>query len=234
MGWFYGWGFDPMYFLFMLPGLLIVLFAQAKVKGTFAKFDNVPTLQGLTGAQAARRILDMNGLHNVRIEQVAGKLTDHFDPKANVIRLSAATYGRATVGAVGVAAHECGHAIQYAVGYAPIKLRSAIVPLCNFGSGLSVPVMVMGFIFSLPGLVYFGIGLFALVVVFQLVTLPVEFNASNRALATLNESGMVTPEESTGVRSVLTAAGLTYVAAMLQSLLMLLYYIARFGGRRRD
>lgn len=233
MGWFYGWGMDPVYFLFMIPGLLIVLYAQAKVKSTFAKYNNVPTMQGITGAEAARRILDMNGLHNVPVQQIPGELSDNFDPKSNVVRLSAATYGRATVGAVGVAAHECGHAIQYATGYAPIKLRNAIVPICSIGSGLSVPVIILGFFLSMPSLVTVGIVLFALVVLFQLVTLPVEFNASNRALQTLTQSGMVTPEEGQGVRSVLTAAGLTYVAAMLQSILTLLYYVLRFSGRGR-
>lgn len=228
------WGmFDPVYFLYMLPGLIIVLFAQAKVKSTFNKYNKVSTYQGLTGAQAARAILDQNGLQNVAIEQVAGQLTDHYDPKTNVVRLSQATYGKATVGAVGVAAHECGHAIQYARGYTPIKIRTSIVPICNLGSSISIPLMLFGFIFNLYGLVYFGIALFALVVLFQLVTLPVEFNASKRAIISLNESGMVTPEESNGVKKVLSAAALTYVAALLQSLLMLLYYISRFGGRRR-
>lgn len=225
--------FDPLYFLYMLPGLVLVLFAQAKVKSTFAKYDRVPTWQNLTGAQAARLILDQNGLQNVPVEQVAGNLTDHYDPKTNVVRLSQATYGKATVSAVGVAAHECGHAVQYAQGYAPIKLRTGIVPICNLGSSLSVPLMVLGYILRTPELITAGIILFALVVFFQLVTLPVEFNASRRAISTLNQSGMVTPEESVGVKKVLSAAALTYVAALLQSFLILLYYIGRFSGRRR-
>lgn len=225
--------FDPLYFLYMLPGLIIVLYAQAKVKSTFAKYDNVPTWQNLTGAQAARIILDQNGLQNVPVEQVAGNLTDHYDPKTNVVRLSQATYGKATVSAVGVAAHECGHAVQYAQGYAPIKLRTGIVPICNLGSSLSVPLMVLGYLLQFQQLIYVGIALFALVVFFQLVTLPVEFNASRRAITTLNQSGMVTPEESVGVKKVLSAAALTYVAALLQSFLILLYYISRFSGKNR-
>lgn len=225
--------FNWSYFIFMIPPLLVTMWAQVKVKSTFSKYNNVPTMQGLTGAQAARRILDMNGLHNVPVQQVAGNLTDHFDPKANVIRLSASTYGHATVGAVGVAAHECGHAIQHATGYVPIKLRNAIVPVSNIGSGLSVPLIILGFILDYVNLVYVGIALFGLVVLFQLITLPVEFNASRRAIGTLNQSAMMTPEESRGVGKVLTAAALTYVAALLTSLAQLLYYVT-LAGRRRN
>ncbi|MGD9559393.1 MAG: zinc metallopeptidase [Oscillospiraceae bacterium] len=217
----------------MIPGLLISLWASAKVKSTFAKYQHVPTISGLTGAQATRRILDGNGLQAVRIERVAGNLSDHYDPKANVVRLSAGTYNSPSVGAVGVAAHECGHAVQHAEGYAPARLRSAIVPICNVGSGLSVPLIVIGFIFNMLQLVYVGIAFFSLAVLFQLVTLPVEFNASKRAILTLDSTGMVTPEESAGVRKVLSAAALTYVAALLTSLLQLLYYIT-IAGRRRN
>ncbi len=225
-------GFDLTYFLFMIPGLIITMWAQFKMKSTFAKYDKVRTQQGLTGAQAARAILDRNGLQAIPVQRVQGKLTDHFDPQANVVRLSEATYDAATIGGVGVAAHECGHAVQHATGYGPIKLRTAIVPICNIGSKLSVPLIFVGFLLSLTGLVYVGIGLFALAVLFQLVTLPVELNASSRAMATLAETGMVTPEEGDGVRKVLTAAALTYVAALLQSFLQLLYFVSMANRRR--
>lgn len=225
--------FDFSYLLFLLPGIILSLWAQVKVKSTFNKYNNYPTRQGLTGAQAARYILDSNGLHGVSIERVAGNLTDHYDPKTNVVRLSDSTYGNASVGAVGVAAHECGHAVQYAQSYWPIKMRSAIVPICNIGSSLSVPLILIGFVLNILNLVYIGIVLFSLVVLFQLITLPVEFNASQRAITALDNSGMVTPDESMGVRKVLTAAALTYVAALLTSLLQLLYYVSLAGRRRR-
>ncbi len=225
--------FNLSYLMFMLPGLLVGLWAQMKMKSTFAKYEKVQTLEGLTGAQAARRILDNSGLQNVRVERVGGRLSDHYDPRTNVVRLSDVTYNSATVGAVGVAAHECGHAIQHAQGYLPIKIRSAIVPITNIGSGLSVPLIFLGLFLTIPNLVTLGIILFSLVVIFQLVTLPVEFNASRRAMAILDSSNMVTPEESNGVRQVLTAAALTYVAALLTSLLQLLYYVSLAGGGRR-
>lgn len=224
--------FNWYYLAFMIPGLIITMWAQFKMKRTFAKYQNVPTLQGLTGAQAARSILDRSGLQAVPVDQIGGQLSDNYDPKGNAVHLSQATYGRATIGAVGVAAHECGHAVQHAEGYGPAKLRSAIVPMCNIGSGLSVPMIILGAVLNFPGLITVGIVLFSLAVLFQLVTLPVELNASRRALATLNSTGMVTPEESEGVRQVLTAAALTYLAALLTSLLQLLYYVTVFGRRR--
>ncbi len=219
--------FDYMYFLYMIPGLIISIWAQMKVKGTFAKYSKIRVQSGLSGAQAARRILDDNGLHNVRVEKVSGKLSDHFDPSSNVVRLSDSTYDATSVGAVGVAAHEVGHAIQHAQGYAPAKLRSAIVPVCNLGTSVSVPLIFLGFAFSLAQLIYVGIALFGLAVVFQLITLPVEFNASKRAIVTLGSNGMMTQEENNGVKKVLSAAALTYVAALVTSLLQLLYYISR-------
>lgn len=226
--------FNSLYFMFMIPGLLIGIFAQAKMKSAFAKYERVPTLQGLTGAQAARKILDANGLQNVKIERVAGRLSDHFDPRTNIVRLSDSIYGNATVGAVGVAAHECGHAIQYAQGYVPMKVRGSIIPLTNLGSGLSIPLIFLGMFLDMTGLAYVGIALFSMIVLFQLVTLPVEFNASRRAIQTLDDFNMVTPEESTGVRKVLTAAALTYVAALVTSMLQLLYYLTLMNGRRRN
>lgn len=230
--WFMMYNFN--YFLFILPGLIVGIWAQMKMKATFAKYEKVQTLEGITGAQAARRILDNSGLQNVAVERVSGRLSDHYDPRTNVVRLSDATYNSATVGAVGVAAHECGHALQHAQGYVPIKIRSSILPLCSMGSGVSVPLIFLGFILTMPSLVTLGIVLFSLVVLFQLVTLPVEFNASRRAMAILGSSNMVTPEEGEGVRKVLTAAALTYVAALLTSVLQLLYYITLAGGRRRN
>ncbi len=227
------YGYNMTYFLIMLPGLLITLWASAKMNGTFRKYQNVRTLSGMTGAQAARAILDANGLQDVPVNRVSGKLTDFYDPRTNSVSLSDATYASASVGAVGVAAHECGHAAQHAAGYFPARLRTAIVPVANIGSKLSIPLIILGFVLSIFQLVTAGIVLFSLAVLFQLVTLPVEFNASRRALATLGETGLVTPEEATGVRRVLTAAALTYVAALLQSLLQLLYYVMLAGRRRR-
>ncbi len=228
----YLYGFNMEYFLFMIPGLLITLWAQWKMKSTFKKYESVRTMQGLTGAQAARRILDMNGLQNVQVVRVSGHLTDHFDPRSNTVSLSQATYDAPTIGAVGVAAHECGHAVQHSVGYFPIKIRTAIVPLANIGSRLSIPLIFVGFILNALGLVYVGIALFGLAVLFQLVTLPVELDASRRAIHTLNDSGMVSAEESVGVRRVLTAAAMTYLAALLSSLLQLLYYVSMASRRR--
>ncbi len=229
----YAYGFNMYYFLFMIPGLLLTLWAQWKMKSTFAKYEKVYTAQGMTGAQAARLILDSNGLQNVQVQRVGGRLTDHYDPQTNIVNLSQATFDAPTIGGVGVAAHECGHAIQHAVGYGPIKLRMALVPICNWSSRLSIPLILIGFLLSITGLVYLGIILFSAAVIFQLVTLPVELDASRRAIATLNDSGMVTAEESAGVRKVLTAAAMTYLAALLTSMLQLLYYVFMAMGRRR-
>lgn len=225
--------YDYTYLLFMIPGLIITVWASAKMNSTYKKYQNVRILSGLTGAEAARRILDMNGLQHVAVNRVSGSLTDHYDPRTQTVSLSDSTYNSPSVGAVGVAAHECGHAVQDATGYTFLKVRNAIVPVCNIGSKLSVPLIIIGFILSMTQLVTVGIILFSLAVVFQLITLPVEFNASSRALQTLNDTGMVTPEESGGVQKVLTAAALTYVAALLQSLLQLLYYVSLSGRRRK-
>lgn len=225
---------DPLYIILVIPAVIIAAIAQANVSGTFSKYSKVRTARGYTGAEAARAILDANGLYNVRVERVAGNLSDHFDPRQNVIRLSQGVYDNATVAAVGVAAHESGHAVQYATGYAPIKLRNAIVPVTQFGSSLSIPVLLLGFFMGLQPLVYAGIILFSAMVVFQLVTLPVEFNASSRALAIIEEKELLGSEELRGAKKVLGAAALTYVAALLVSLMQLLRIILRFGGRRRD
>lgn len=225
---------DRYYILLVIPAMLIALWAQMRVKSAFAQYSRVTVFSGLTGAQAARRILDANGLSNVRIEMVQGNLSDHYDPSAQVVRLSQDVYAKSTVAAVGVAAHETGHAIQHAVGYAPLTLRNAIIPLTNIGSGLSIPLVLIGFFMGLQSLVTLGILLFSLVTVFQLITLPVEFNASRRALQTLENYNMVTEQEQEGVQRVLTAAALTYVAALIVSVANLLRLILLFGGRRDE
>lgn len=220
------------YLIFILPALILSLYAQAKVKGTYAKYGKKYNQKGLTGAMTARMILDENGLQHVRIEHISGNLTDHFDPTANVVRLSDSVYNSSSVAAVGVAAHECGHAVQYAQSYTPMKIRGAIIPITNFGSTLSIPLFFLGLIFSIPFLTTLGIVLFALVAVFQLVTLPVEFNASNRALKTLESSRYLSHEELGGAKKVLSAAAMTYVAALIMSIAQLLRLI--FIARRND
>lgn len=226
--------YDYYYLIFVVPALLISLWAQFKVSSTFNRYNNVFSRRGYTAAQIARTILDANGLQNVRIERVAGKLTDHYDPRANVIRLSDSVYDSTSVAAIGVAAHESGHAVQYAVGYSPIKLRNAVIPLTNIGSTLSMPLLLLGLIFSFRPLVIGGILLFALVALFQLITLPVEFNASNRALQILQTGNYLSDEELVGARKTLSAAAMTYVAALLVSLMQLLRLILLYGRRNKD
>ncbi len=220
------------YLFYMLPGLVLMLYAQFKVKHSFSKYSKVTNQRGLTGADAAREVLRQNGVDGVRIEHVSGNLSDHFDPRTNVIRLSDDVYNSTSVAAVGVAAHEAGHAVQYAKGYGPIKLRAAIIPACNIGSQLGIPLALIGAVMGVLGLVYAGLALFGLAVLFQVITLPVEFNASRRAINAINSTALLTKEESSGAKAVLSAASMTYVAAMIQSLLMLLYYVSRFTGRR--
>ena len=220
------------YLFYMLPGLVLMLYAQFKVKHSFSKYSKVTNQRGLTGADAAREVLRQSGVDGVRIEHVSGNLSDHFDPRTNVIRLSDDVYNSTSVAAVGVAAHEAGHAVQYAKGYGPIKLRAAIIPACNIGSQLGIPLALIGAVMGVLGLVYAGLALFGLAVLFQVITLPVEFNASRRAINAINSTALLTKEESSGAKAVLSAAAMTYVAAMIQSLLMLLYYVSRFTGRR--
>lgn len=219
--------------IILIPAIIFSLIAQGMVQSAFNKYSKVRNSRGFTGADAARQILDRNGLSNVRIERVAGKLTDHYDPKANVIRLSDSVYGSDSVAAVGVAAHEAGHAVQYAVGYSPIKLRSAIIPVTQFGSQLSTPLVVVGILFSWDFLITAGILLFCAVVFFQAVTLPVEFNASGRAIATLRDDHVLEDDELKGAKKVLTAAALTYVAAMISAVLSLLRLVLLSRSRRR-
>lgn len=220
------------YLLYMLPGLVLMLYAQFKVKHSFSKYSKVINSRGLTGADAAKEVLRQNGVDGVRIEHVSGNLSDHYDPRTNVIRLSDDVYNSTSVAAVGVAAHEAGHAVQYAKGYGPIKLRAKIIPACNIGSHLGIPLALIGAVIGFMGLVYVGLALFGLAVLFQVVTLPVEFNASRRAIGAINSTALLTKEEASGAKAVLSAAAMTYVAAMIQSLLMLLYYVSRFAGRR--
>lgn len=229
------YGFDFSYLIFMLPAIILTMWAQYNVQRTFNHYSARMSVRGLTGAQTARMILDRNGLYHVQVVQIEGNLNDHYDPGANVIRLSAPVYSSASVASIGVAAHEAGHAVQHAVGYAPIKIRSAIIPVSKFGSSLSLPLIFLGFFLQWTSLILAGIILFSLAVLFQVVTLPVEFDASARALRILNESGMLYGEELSGARKVLRAAALTYVAALLISLLNLLRFLMLFMGmRRRD
>lgn len=228
----YGYyGIDYTYLILVVPALLISLIAQFRVKSAFSRYSQERCVSGLTGAETARRILALNGINDIRIEHISGDLTDHYSPTEKVIRLSDSVYNAQTIAAVGVAAHECGHAVQYAVGYAPIKLRNAIIPVTNIGSTLSFPILLIGLLLNFQALVLVGIALFSLVTLFQLLTLPVEFDASRRALKTIDERGMLTQEEYAGARKVLSAAAMTYVAALLTSLAQLLRLLILFGRR---
>ena len=229
----------------LIPAMIFALVAQISVKSTFGKYNKVTTARRMSGAEAARRILDRNGLYEVKVERVKGHLTDHYDPRSNVIRLSEATYDSFSVAAVGVAAHEAGHAVQHAVGYFPIKVRAAIIPVTQIGSQIAMPIFLVGILLSymryvtpeIGGIIMgAGILLFSLTVLFQLVTLPTEFNASSRALNTLQETGILYKEEISGARKVLSAAAMTYVAALASALASLLRLIVIANGassRRR-
>lgn len=224
--------FDPLYFVIIAPALLLAIWAQWRVHASYAAAQEVPA--PLSGAAAARHILDSAGLSEVPIEPTPGHLTDHYDPRERVLRLSEAVYHNRSLAAVGIAAHEAGHALQHAYGYAPLTVRNAAVPAAGFGSNASFILLILGLILAVPALVWAGIIAFSAVVFFQLVNLPVEFNASARAKAQLAALGIVSPQEMVYVDRVLGAAALTYVAATLQALLTLLYYILRFAGSSRD
>lgn len=235
----YFYGFDITYLALVLPCIILSLWASSNVKSTFNHYSTQYSLRRLTGAQAAQRVLSANGVHGVRVERVSGELTDHFDPRSNVIRLSDSVYDSTSTAAIGVACHEAGHAVQYAVNYAPIKLRAAIIPITNIGSRLAMPLILLGLVLSFLGemsyfFVYLGIACFSLSLVFQLVTLPVEFNASRRAMNAIADSELLTTEEQKGARKTLTAAAMTYVAATAVALAQLLRLLAIFGRRRRD
>ena len=229
-----GWGFDGTYVLIILAFLISAL-VSAKMNATFSKYSKVRSYCGMTGAQAAKRILSSAGIYDVRIEHVSGKLTDHYDPSNKVLRLSDAVYGNTSIAAIGVAAHECGHAVQHARNYVPLSVRSAIVPVANFGSQLSWPLFLAGLIFSFRPLLMIGILLFCAALLFHIVTLPVEFNASARALRMLDETGIMGRQEIRGTKKVLRAAAMTYVAAVIGSLLQLLRLLILSGAfRKRD
>ncbi len=226
--------FDPLYFVLALPGLLLGLWAQFRVKSTFNKYSRVRTSRNASGAEVARYLLDSQGLQDVRIEEVQGFLSDHYDPRTRVLRLSPDVYHQPSIAAAGVAAHEMGHAMQHAVGYGPLRLRSAIVPAVQFGSSLAPILFIIGFLLNFTSLAWLGVILFASAVVFSLITLPVEFNASKRAKALLAGSGILSPQEVKGVDKVLDAAALTYVAAAIAAVGQLLYYVLLLTGGRRD
>ena len=234
----YYYGFDPTYILVII-GIIVTMWAQGKMKTTFAKYSRVRSMSGMTGQEVARRILMANGIFDVTVEPVAGQLTDHYDPRSKVVKLSEVIYNSTSVAAVGVAAHECGHAIQDNQEYMPLRLRSAIVPVANLGSTLSWPMILIGVLMANAGsyagysLISVGILCFSLAVLFQLVTLPVELDASRRALRQLNATGILPPEEQQQTRAVLSAAALTYVAAAAASMLQLLRLVILFGGNRR-
>ena len=239
---FFGLFWGDTTILVLIPAMIFAFWAQMRVNSTFKKYAKVPSRRGLTGAEAARRVLDANGLRHVTVERVHGHLTDHFDPKAGVIRLSDATYASTSVAAIGVAAHEAGHAVQYATGYSAIRLRAALIPVCQFGSYAAMPLFLVGMAVSYIGvtggslgyaLMLAGILFYSLATLFQLVTLPVEFNASNRAMAALEGGGTMSDGELRAARQVLSAAAMTYVAALVTSLLSLLRLILIASGRRR-
>ncbi len=226
---------DMTYIILVLPAVIFAFWAQINVNGTFKKYAKVATKRGMTGFDAARQILDANGLTHVKIARVSGDLTDHFNPKDNTVYLSDSVHSARSAAAVGVAAHEAGHAVQHAVGYTPMKIRASIIPITNIGSNLAMPLILLGILFSFPTLAYVGVIAFGLSTLFQLVTLPVEFNASSRAMAALTSSGTLDSGELKSARKVLTAAALTYVAALAVSLanLIRLFLIVKGNGRRR-
>lgn len=228
-----------LYIVFMIPGLLFMLWAQNKVKSNYQKYSKVRNTANITGAEAARRVLDSQGLQDVRIEQVRGELSDHYDPRSRVLRLSQGVYGVSSISAIGIAAHEAGHAIQHAKGYAPLKARTAMVPAVSIGSNLGFIVLFAGLFMAIQPLAWAGVGLFGLATLFALLTLPVEFDATRRAKAALVQIGLVDGgvrggKESEGVANVLDAAAWTYIAGFASSVLTLLYYVMLVTGMRRD
>ncbi len=233
----YYYGFDWTYLVLVLPCILLSLLASAHVKSTFKKYSKQYAQRRITGAEAARRVLTANGIRDVSIQRTSGELTDHYDPKERVIRLSDGVYQSTSTAAIGVACHEAGHAVQYARGYVPIRLRAAVIPVTNFGSRLAMPLILLGLLFSSfsymgDTLIYLGIACFGLSLIFQLVTLPVEFDASRRAMRAIEDGGLLTQEEQRGARKTLSAAALTYVAATAVALAQLLRLLSLFGGRR--
>ncbi len=234
----YYYGFDWSYLYILLPCLILSLWASSRVNSTFKKYSTQISAKQITGAEAAKQVLMQHGITNVKIQRTSGKLTDHFDPKSNVIRLSDNVYDSTSTAAIGVACHEAGHAVQYATGYAPIKLRAAIIPITNFGSKLAMPLILIGLLISAfsafsDTIILIGIACFSLSIVFQLVTLPVEFNASHRAMDAIERGGLLTNEEQHGARKTLQAAAMTYVAATAVSVAQLIRLLSLVGRRRR-
>ena len=231
---------DYLYLILVLPAVIFSLWASIRVNTTFKKYSKIRSMRGITGAEAARRVLDANGLQHIRIEQIPGNLTDHYDPRSDVIRLSESVYGNTSVAAVGVACHEAGHAIQHAENYAPVKIRAAIIPVTNIGSRLAIPLIILGILLnslaSAPEflvIAYIGVACYGLCTLFQLVTLPTEFDASRRALRCIESYGILGSEEIGGARRVLTAAAMTYVAALAVSLMQLLRLFLMVSGNSR-
>ncbi|TCL60090.1 hypothetical protein EDD76_103283 [Kineothrix alysoides] len=231
---YYGYYMDPTYIL-VLIGAILCIAASSRLNSTYNKYEKIRSKSGMTGAEAAARILSYSGIHDVRIERVSGNLTDHYDPKNKVLRLSDRTYGSASIAALGVAAHECGHAVQHQEEYMPIRFRNALAPIANISSTLSIPLILLGVILGMySSLVQVGIWVFAIAILFQIVTLPVEYNASSRALVMLQDYGITGGEETASCKKVLSAAALTYVAGVASSLLQLLRLLLLFGNRRSD
>lgn len=227
---FYDWTL-----ILLIPAIIATLWAQSKVQNTYKKYSRVNSANGYTGAQIARKILDDNGLNYVGIEVAPGEgLTDHFDPRSNVVRLSKGVYYSSSLAAIGIAAHEVGHAIQYGEEYAPIKIRNAIIPVTNFGSKAAMPLLIIGLIFTIPEIAFLGVLAYSLAVIFQMVTLPVEFNASNRAVAILGEQNYLNEDELKGSKKVLSAAAMTYLAAAFVALMQLIRILLIARGSRRD
>ena len=230
----YFFGIDITYIIFIIPALLFGIWAQISVQSAFSKYSRVPSARGYTGAEVAKLLLEQNGIYDVTIRHISGSLTDNFNPREKTLNLSDDVYNSTSVAAIGVAAHETGHAIQHAVGYRPIKWREAIIPVTQLGSWAYFPIILLGIVFSSQTLDNVGILLFATIALFQLVTLPVEFNASNRAIATLENNEILYGNEITGAKAVLRAAALTYVAALVSALAQLLRLLVIFGGRRNN
>ncbi|MBR0443403.1 MAG: zinc metallopeptidase [Clostridia bacterium] len=230
---FFGYFWGDWTILIVIPALIFTVWAQMLVQSAYNKYSRVRNSHGMTGADAARRILDANGLYDVKIEQIPGEMTDHYDPRDRVIRLSAGTHSVATVAAVGIAAHEAGHAVQHATSYGALRLRNAVLPVCRIGSAAAMPLFLIGLFLAADALMMVGILAYSVVTLFQLITLPVEFNASRRAMAALETSGFLPAEETDGSRRVLRAAAMTYVAALATSLLTLLRLLVLASGRRR-
>lgn len=235
----YGGGYMPGFYwdptmILVLIGAALSMWASSRVNSTFHKYSQVRSMTGMTGAEAAKRLLNSQGIYDVTVQAVRGQLTDHYDPRTKTVNLSEAVYGQSSIAAVGVAAHECGHAIQDNVGYAPLRMRAAFVPVANLGSRMSMPLILIGFFLGMTPFVEFGIWMFVAVVLFQLITLPVEFNASSRAVRLLDDVGILQGQEVDGTRKVLGAAALTYVAAVAASVLQLLRLVLLFGGRRNN